>query len=323
MLKNLPEDIKIGDWFFHEISLEDNKIYSMHMMRTEYPTNLWSANFAYIWAISRSGKRKMLWKMIDGMLVTFVYSYKKTLYLFCLPFGKGSPEKVVSVLYKALEYCYECNHYDSSKTSLRMINDDQLEFLKKSPQFDKLFELTAWQGIERHFDIKKLVSLKGKDFDNIRNKTNAFYRENADAKVSIYQKSDYENLLQLEMRWKNSFGKKYDTIFDGAYYKELVEHFEELGQIILVVKKDEHIIGMISGAKLPSGQAWGSVVKFDDGYKGLSETLIVEMAKELNRLNPDTEFLNTGSDLGEGGLRNYKLKFRPVLNQRRYEVYFK
>lgn len=323
MLQNYPNDIKIGEWIFHEISSEDKKIYSMHMKRTEYPVNLWSANFSYIWAISGSDKRKMLWKMIDGMLVTFVYSYKKTLYLFCLPFGKGSPEKVVSVLYKAMKYCYECNNQDKTKTSLRMINDDQLEFLRESPKFDALFELVTWQGIERHFDIKKLVFLRGKEFDNIRNKTNGFHKENPDAKVCIYQKSDYENLLQLEKTWKNTFGKKYDTVFDGAYYKELVEHFEDLEQIILVIKKGEKIIGMISGSELPSGNAWGSVVKFDDGYRGLSETLIIEMAKALNKLNPEINLLNTGSDLGEGGLRNYKLKFRPVLNQRRYEVYFK
>jgi uncharacterized protein len=33
--------------------------------------------------------------------------------------------------------------------------------------------------------------------------------------------------------------------------------------------------------------------------------------------------LNAASDLGPGGLRFFKERFRPVLNYYRYEVYFK
>jgi hypothetical protein len=108
-----------------------------------------------------------------------------------------------------------------------------------------------------------------------------------------------------------------------VYFKEIVKHSSELGQIILTVKIHDTLIGMISGSELPTGQSWGSVVKFENGIPGLSESLIILFAKELYRRNPSIEFLNVGSDLGPGGLRTYKLKFRPVLNLKRYQVYFR
>jgi hypothetical protein len=60
-----------------------------------------------------------------------------------------------------------------------------------------------------------------------------------------------------------------------------------------------------------------------EGIPGLSETLIIEFAKKLNEINSLIRLINVGSDIGAGGLREYKLKFRPVLNLKRYEIYFK
>jgi len=313
----------LGDWVFNEIKIEDMALYSNFIEQSDCPVNLWSCSFAYIWAMSQSRLRKMLWKIIDGMLVTFVYSYKESLYLFCLPFGSGSPEKIALVLYKCLSFCNEWNKQDSSKTLVKMINDSQLEFLRKTPKFDESFRLVNLLGIERHFDIVKLVNLEGKDFSNIRNRVSKFSRDNPHAVISEYTENDYDKLIELGNHWSSESGQKYPQIFDKIYFREIVKNYYELGQIILTIRIGDKIIGMISGCELPTGQCWGSVVKFESGIPGLSETLMVEFSKELYRRNPAVKFLNVGSDLGPGGLRNFKLKFRPVLNFKRYQVYLR
>lgn len=323
MIDNSLDKIRLGLWEFNIIQLKDMKIYDLFIKQTQYPANLWSSNFAYMWAVSQSSKRKLLWKIIDGLLVTFVHSYKNTLYVYCLPFGNADPEKLIDVSLTAMRYCYDWNKHDKEKTVIKMINDDQLAFLKESSRFDEYFSKITWRGIERHFDIKKLVSLKGKDFASIRNRIHKFYKENPEAKISQYRDTDLEEVLNLGERWKNTSGAKYANVFDGVYYKELVKHSEELHQQTLVMRTNDRIIGMISGGILPTGQSWGSVMKFEERIPGLSETLIVEFAREINRTNPKTEFLNVGSDLGPGGLREYKLKFRPVLNLKRYQLYLK
>lgn len=323
MLESSSDTIKFGSWSFHEIKIEDMKMYSDYIKKTECPANLFSGNFAYIWAISQSKSKTVYWKIVDGMLVTFVYTRKNSLYLLCLPYGRGNSKKIIDVLKKCLNYCYELNGRDNNRTLINIINDDQLEFLRKSPDFDKYFKLVTLVGIERHFDIKKMVALYGKDFKNIRNRVNKFYKDNPDAKLCDYDESDYDKLIELSNHWSSTAGQKYARIFDKVYFKQIVKNYSQLGQIILTIKIGEKIVGMISGSELPTGQAWGSVIKFESGIPGLSETLMIEFAKRLYERNPATEILNVGSDLGVGGLREYKLKFRPVLNFKRYQVYLK
>jgi hypothetical protein len=323
LLDRLSNIIELGNWTFNEIALDDRDMYSQYIKATEYPANLWSSNFAYLWVSTRSSLRKVLWKIVDGMLVTFGHSYKNSLYLFCLPFGSGDPGKVMAVLQQCLKYCYDWNNQEKDRTLVRMINDSQLEFLRSCPEFDDLYRLVTLQGIERHFDIKKLVALAGKDFSNIRNRVNKFYRENPDTIIRRYRADDYDHLIELGKHWSGVAVKKNLVIFDKVYYRELIKHSAELDQMILVFQKGGQIIGMVSGAELPTGQAWGSLLKYEEGMPGLSEALTIEFARELHKVSPDVELLNVGSDLGAGGLRDYKLKFRPVLNLKRYQLYLK
>lgn len=315
--------VELGSWTFNEIKIEDIDIFSEYIKVTEYPVNLWSSNFTYIWSCSQSKLRKVLWKIIDEMLVIFGHSYKNTLYLFCLPLGKGDPEKIIDVLNKCLRYCYEWNNQEKERTLVRIVNDSQVEFLKNSPRFDALFRLVTLQGIERHYSIEKLISLKGSEFNRIRNRVNKFHRENPNAITRRYITTDYEKVIQLGNHWKDTAGKKYSRIFDVVYYKEMINHCDEFEQIILVIEKDGSIIGVVTAQILPAGQAWGGLLKYQEGIPGISETLYVEIAKELNKINSNIELLNTGSDLGPGGLREYKLKFKPVLNLKRYQLYLR
>ncbi|HEX3043654.1 MAG TPA: phosphatidylglycerol lysyltransferase domain-containing protein [Bacillota bacterium] len=317
------DNLKLGNWEFQEIKLEDIKLYSEYIHATEYPANLWSSNFAYLWASSRSSLRKVLWKIVDGMLVTFGHSYKNTLYLFCLPFGPGNPEKLMNVVFRCLKYCKDWNQGENYRTMVRMMNHNQMEFLYMNSEFDHRFRRVTLQGIERHLDVKRLVMLTGKDFGAIRNKINKFHRENPGAAIRKYRKTDYDELLKLGKHWDSVEGQKYANIFDKAYYREMIDHYSELNQIILVVEQGEEIIGMVSGGELPTGQAWGSLLKYKAGIPGLTELLSIEFIREIHKINPNIELLNIGSDLGPGGLRDYKLKFRPALNLKRYQLYLR
>lgn len=323
MSGSLLNTVRIGQWEFHCIGLMDLPLYTDYIKATAYPANLWSASFAYLWAASRSRLRQILWRIVDGLLVTFGYSYKKTLYLFCLPFGAAGPRELAEVVLKCLHYCYEQNDWDYRRTLVRMINGSQLEFLQRYSGFDQAFRLATLQGIERHLAVAKVAALAGKEFATVRNKVNKFRRENPGVVVRRAQQDDYDALVELGRDWDSTAGRKYRRIFDRTYYREMISHSEELDQIILVVEKSGQIIGMVSGGILPTGQAWGGLLKYAGGMPGLSETLAVAFARELNRINPGVALLNIGSDLGPGGLREYKLKFRPVLNLKRYQMYLK
>lgn len=317
-----PKQFRLGGWLFHPVRLPDRERFAGYIRQTEYQADLWSSNFAYIWATSRPGSQK-LWKIVDGMLVPFMYTRKGSLYLYCLPFGPGDPAKVTRVVRRCLSHCYAFNRQNAGRTLVRMINQGQLDFLHRCPEFDRNFRAVPWEGVERHFDVAKLSALKGSEFSNIRNRVRKFARDHPDSGLTPYRDADFETLMELGRQWQAASGSKYPTIFDGHYYRELVAHGKILGQTTLVMRVGGRTVGMVAGSPLPTGDSWGSIVKFEPGYPGLSETLIVEFARYLHRLDPRIRRINVGSDLGRGGLRDYKLKFRPVLSYRRYQIYFR
>jgi hypothetical protein len=320
---SLSGKITLGDWSFNIIDLSDIDIYSKYIRQTECPANLWSSNFAFLWGVSQSPVRKILWKLVDDMLVTFTYLKSGELYLTCLPFGVGSPEKITNVLYKCLSFCKSFNNNVDSTAVVKVINSQQLEFLKKSTDFENHFKTIGLVGLEKHFSISKLISLTGKEFETIRRKVNKFKRLNPNAVIREYTSKDYDKVLQLNNYWSDTSGQKYSYIFDKVYFKEIIEHYKELKHLVLVVEIDDKIIGLVSGGDLPTGDSWWCFSKFINEFDGLSEFLIVELAKEINSRFPNIEMMNAAEDMGPGGLRFFKERFRPVLDLRRYVLALK
>lgn len=318
MVKLSSNKIQLGSWTFNEIKIEDMNIYSEYIKTTKYPANLWSSNFAYLWASGQSNMRKVLWKIIDDVLVTFAYTRYNTLYLMCLPFGRGNPEEIENVLLKCLKFCCEWNNNDISKSVVRVVNSMQLEFLRKSSEFGKHFKAIPLMGIEKHFSIQNLIFLEGKQFRHLRQKINKFRKLYRNANIRKYTSNDYNEVIRLGKHWADTSGKKYSRLFDKVYFREIIKHYNELNHLVLVVEIEGKIIGMVSGGELPTGQSWGCLSKFMNEFEGLSEFLMVEFAHEIYKTNPNIEYMNTGSDLGPGGLRFFKDKFRPILNLKRY-----
>lgn len=313
----------VGEWAFNVIDVKDKSVYAAYIERTEYPANLWSSNFDFLWAVSQSSVRKVLWKVVDDMLVTFGYLKSGVLYLICLPYGVGDVEKVIKVVHKCLKYCADWNKDKDPGTVVKVVNEQQLEFLKQHPQFNYIFKVVGLVGKEKFFSIKKLISLPGKDFDTIRRKINKFRRLCPGAVVREYTDADFEEVMKLGEYWSETSGQKYSYVFDTIYFKEIVKHSKELGHTILLVEYGGKIIGMVSGGALPTGESWWCISKFMNKYDGLSEFLVVEIAKAINRENPSIELMNAAEDLGPGGLRFFKERFRPVLDLRRYVLKFK
>ncbi|WP_139904922.1 phosphatidylglycerol lysyltransferase domain-containing protein [Clostridium thermarum] len=314
----LSGEITLGTWNFKVIDLKDKDIYTEYIKKTQYAANLWTSNFALLWAISQSPIRKVLWKIVDNMLVTFGYLKSGFLYLICLPFGEGDADKVVDIVHQSLKYCADWNKEKSSLGIVKVINRLQLEFLQSSKNFENYFQAIGLVGKEKHFSISKLITLSGKEFETIRRKINKFRRLCPDTLVREYNENDYEQVMALDEIWRNTAGVKYAYIFDEIYFKNLTKYYKELDHLILVVESKGTLIGMVSGGELPTGQSWWCISKFVNYYDGISEFLVVELAKEINRRNSEVELMNAAEDLGPGGLRFFKERFRPVLDLERY-----
>lgn len=312
-------------WNMREINLNDKETYAKYIRKTEFEASVWSSNFSYLWAHNNSKKVKIFKAMVDGLLVTFILTYKGRLYLPCLPFGKADVEALVDVLIKCAKFCFKWNqdsHY-TNKSTINPINSIQLAFLKNSSRFERYFKQERLTGLERHYSINKLLDLSGKEFSKIRNKINKFNKMYPQVVIRNYQPNDFQSIMKLGENWETTSGQKYRRIIDGFYFEPIIKHYKELNHLIIVLELNGKIIGMTTGEILPTGQAWGCITKFIKEYHGISEKLSVEMAKKIHALNSTVKYINVGSDLGSKGLAFFKERFRPVLNYERYAIFYK
>ncbi|WP_274363183.1 phosphatidylglycerol lysyltransferase domain-containing protein [Paenibacillus thermotolerans] len=319
--KAVSPPIQLKDWTFHRLALSDKEMYLKYVAETEYPMNYSKSFFDFVWGRSRVGDLA-LWKEIDGMLTIFKYERRKNvLYLPFLPLGKGSPEHVIQVLIKALTFC---SAWNGKKAMVRVLNNMQLDYLRSSPLYRKYFRSITLVGREIYVSVQHLVHLTGTPFASIRKTINRFMREYPNAVIRKAVKGDEERLWALKQIWNQTAGAKYPKILDDEYYRRIINRFDELNHIVLLIEVDSKVIAMISGAINPDGLGWANLLKYDNSYKGVSTVMYIELANEIHRLNPESELINLGSDIGVGdGLSLYKNKLRPVLFTDRLRLFLK
>jgi hypothetical protein len=312
-------------WNVNNLTIKDKNLFDRYISETAYPANVWSSNFAYMWAYSKkSDKLDIMHGRVSNMLVTFILSRKGRLYMPCLPYGKGSIDQVVSVLDSCANFCFKWNKESNylHKPIVARINSCQLNYLRQSENFNQLFKSSQLSGIERHLSISNVISLSGRDFKDLRYKVNKFKRDNPEALLRAYDQEDFDDVVQLGKYWERTAGKRHKRILDEYYFEEVIRFHKELDIQLLVVELNGKIVGMIAGGVLPTGQAWGFITKFDKYYDGLSEYLVVEMIKKIHEIDPRTELINIGSDLGNERLASAKEKFRPVERHERFSLFY-
>lgn len=312
--------ITIGGWSFQRLVLTDKEMYSRYVAESEYPTTVFSSNFDFIWGYS--GYRNIaIWKEMDGMLVVFNYNRRsKSLFLPILPLGKGSPDHVAYVLVKALTFCRDRNK--RTILGVRTIDELQYRFLIKSSLFRKHIRHITLPGTEKHLSVQNLLTLPGDAFRPIRYTRNKFYRDYPNALIRPVKHEDFTPLLELKRVWNRTSGAKYKKIWDDLFYQKILKYHEQLNHFKQVLEIDGKIVAMGSGGISPNGQGWAGHLKYLLEYQGVSTAMYIEIAKEINRLNPKAELINFGS-AGTSGLSFFKDKFRPVLNTHRIRLYLR
>ena len=146
-----------------------------------------------------------------------------------------------------------------------------------------------------------LAELPGKNFQKKRNLVNAFIKAHPHRETKILDKNTLKDAMQVLNEW----GKRAD--YDAA--KEGLELHEALGFSGLVFYVDGNPVGYCQGEALADGESFA--VHFEkalDKYKGVYQYINQEFAKTV----PDNIiYINREQDLGDEGLRQAKLTYRP------------
>jgi hypothetical protein len=153
---------------------------------------------------------------------------------------------------------------------------------------------------------KDLAELPGKNFQKKRNLVNAFLKSYSNIEQKEIDKNTIKDAMQILEKWaeeKNILGD-----FDSA--KEALELHEILDFHGLIFYSESTPIGYCQGEFLADGKSFA--VHFEkaiDKYKGVYQYINQTFAKTLPE---DIIYINREQDLGDEGLRQAKMTYRPI-----------
>ena len=187
---------------------------------------------------------------------------------------------------------------ERDKKKLENYFGNQIEIEKKSSEYI--------------FDPKKNHSLEGSEFRDIRKKINSVKKYQP--QFSSLNPTDIPEVLDLLKNWRKLQGRKNSFLLDWGYTNSAVENIFDLDSSIIKAWKVEissEIVAVGMAGKINEEIANMFIAKTNMNIKGLSEFLRWRMFCELKEFS----FVNDASDLGLTGLRQHKMKFRPVAFQ--------
>ncbi|MBI2950716.1 DUF2156 domain-containing protein [bacterium] len=171
------------------------------------------------------------------------------------------------------------------------------------------FEVT-FKEEEYIYDPSAIADAEGPAFRDLRKRVRRFEREHPHTfrRMAPSDRGGCESLLRL---WRRTQGRKRSFLLDWGYTRAALGLVGELSEEDLsgwVVEAGGEVRAFALAGEMSGELASFFVAKSDPAVRGLSEFLRWRVCGEMRRFRR----VNDAGDLGLPGLRQHKLKFRPV-----------
>ena len=162
------------------------------------------------------------------------------------------------------------------------------------------------------YNTQDLIEFKGKKYHSKRNHIAVFDRAYPQAIFRPYQKEDRCAVEKLLSKWKSTKDEEYinedESSERHAIEVSLDMAFEE-NIYAYVIEIDGKIAGFTLGEITPSNVGIIHIEKADVEYNGIYSKLVNLYAKEVLK---GTKLINRQEDMGDEGLRQSKLSYKPI-----------
>lgn len=160
------------------------------------------------------------------------------------------------------------------------------------------------------YDPRLIGQFAGRAFRDLRKRVHRFEREE-DAQFRPLVATDMDACQVLLKHWRKRQGRKHPFLLDWGYTRAALNAFDAWSPKYLhgwCVELDGGIKAFALGGEIQPQMAHFFVAKTDPEIWGLSEFLRWRVYQELS----EYDRVNDAGDLGLDGLRQFKMKFRPV-----------
>lgn len=260
-------------------------------------TNIFIDSVKYAYQISRISKDSLV---IVGVNPSRIFAnYDLTGEFFSI-LGELPEQEVLLQLFFQFKYWKNMSQEIFSNYGTKL-SQQGLLILEDRDNFDYLYLRS------------ELAMLQGKAFHKKKNLVNAFtsHYETQVKPLDVYSLQDAYSVLES---WKLS--RNQDNLADYFQCKKALDLFDKLPLSGIVVYAGGVPVGFSLGEYICNEQMF--VVMFEKGinsYKGVYQ--FVNQAQALALL-PSTEYINREQDLGDVGLRQAKMTYRPCGFTKKY-----
>ena len=291
---------------FNKIKDEDFEIIKKIQSKTSYTGSEWSKLYLKSWDFFNYDNIEFAYQD-DMAFIRFplafldVKDFRDITYIYLPPMCEVSKAK------EAIELARFQAHIDGHKFAMLGVPQEYVDLCK-----DMDLSITNRDGQNEYLYLTlDLIELKGKKYHSKRNHIAAFdklYKYD----FRPYTKEDRKEVEGLFFSWEETQGKDYDKedeYFEyNAIKRSLDMAFEEnIYAYVLIV--DEKIIGFTLGEITPSNVGIIHIEKADVQYNGSYTKLMNMFAKTVLK---DTKLINRQEDMGDEGLRQSKLSYKPI-----------
>ena len=155
-----------------------------------------------------------------------------------------------------------------------------------------------------------LIELKGKKYHSKRNHIAAFDKL-YNSTFRPYTKEDRKAVEDLFFKWEGTKGDEYDKEDEYIEYNAMEKSLDmafDKNIYAYVLEVDNKIIGFTLGEISPSNVGIVHIEKADTNYNGSYTKLMNMFAKEVLK---GTDVINRQEDMGNEGIRQSKLSYKP------------
>ncbi|MGB5324002.1 MAG: phosphatidylglycerol lysyltransferase domain-containing protein [Pseudomonadales bacterium] len=241
---------------------------------------------------------------------------------------------------RAIPQCFELmesNNRHNANTKIEYVDESLVTgFVQDLEEDTEIFDVLEDYLVERAlvdyiYDCVDLIELKGNSYSNKRNEINKFRRIHPNHRLELLDVEKHaEGILSLLNKWITDRMKYLPTsetelFLDGIYseriaIKKMLQNYDELNLIGLVIVIEDTIIGFTVGEKINANTASILVEKTDFDILGCAQYLFREFAKKLSDEYQVCR-INVGDDMGFENLKKVKMSYRPSLMMPKYIIY--
>lgn len=301
----------------------------LSLMDTQLSDYSFTSNF--IWLSHASG----FYSVINDTFCLFILS-GNDISMLLPPLGKK--ENIPEAMVECFDIMNTVNTHRNSSRIDYVCDSFFYAFVEYLEEGTDIFEILQDYIAEKKladyvYNVDKLIELKGNSYHTKRTEINKFKKIHENYKIEIFDpKVHKEGVNELFHRWVSERMKympkdMLDSFFDGVALeryaiKRLIDNYEYLGVVAVVLKIDEQICGFTAGEKLNDTTASVLFEKTDFEILGSAQFIFREFCKVLKDIY-NIEQINVGDDMGFENLRKVKLSYRPQNLIPKYSIYQK